>query len=383
MHMARPMKLPIFATVLFTASSASANICYPGGNAELQACLAHDDLEKKLAPGKWLIDPTQPQVLINARDGLTIGPLNPHDPPKIECALAADERPVLLSSNNGITLRANGVPVTGVEVENLNFRNCSSGVATIFTGAGVFVDLSIHDLQVRQAYAAINLRGVKSAKIYGNHIVDADLGVSMPLPAPIADHVEITDNFIVGNPDQGSKFTNAGILVNNANGVIANNIIRHFTVFFGRVAAGITCGGRDSVGTFTLDILDNDIRDVEAGITLGGPSFAGTWVPFATALGRVEGNSIRDYDYHAITAFHGASGWTLGPNEYRDGPRTPFDNSEWNGDVLLMVIGGAHPYLSPTLFSSGASYITVLLRPGQTVANPVPSPTNTITVLPE
>jgi len=371
----------IIAAILLTTASAHAEVCYPGGNAELRACLANEpDLVKQLAPGTWLIDPAGDQVLVNARSGLKIVALDPDDPPKIECTLGSDERPVDVPSNRGFTLKADAAVVQDVEVENLNFRNCAAGIVTFQAGGGRFENLSVHDLQVRNAYFGINLTGIKSARVFGNHVVDSDVGIQVSAPRPLTGNVEITDNFIVGNPDQVLKNVNLGIAVNNLNGVISDNSIRHFTRFFIRMASAITTGGGDSGGAFELDILDNEIRDVESGITTGGPVMPGTWVPSSTALGRIAGNDIRRYDRYAITAFHGAHGWTIGPNQFKDGPRNPFPAPDlaWNGDILLMVVGGSHPVLSPTLFGAGATDITVHLEPNQTVANPVPHPSNVI-----
>jgi hypothetical protein len=185
---------------------------------------------------------------------------------------------------------------------------------------------------------------------------------------------------------------NLGIAAGNANGEIRRNVIRHYAVWTGVSGRGITTGGRSTPGDFKLDIYENQIHDTQIAIATGAlqaprldasgnpaqPDGTATWPFRVTATGRIHGNEISHYEYHAITAFHGSRGWELWHNHFTNGPRGTGDwGAEWVADVLLMKPGVHAHIASPDGW--GSQNTSVKLFPGQTVANPGNVPATVVT----
>jgi hypothetical protein len=382
LHRAARMRFPILAVLAIPLVAAAGDPprCEPGGNAELQACLDQAGAVKLIPPGTYRIDPAQAQVTINAFDGLKILGADPDDPPKIACERAADGRPVELNSNNGLTVVASNATVTGVEIAHLDLRDCFRGLLVSGSGVGRFEGLSIHDLKAKNSVVGLLLAQLQSAVISGNRVMDSDVGMVVAGVSATAT-VVVSGNTLLGMANQPSKGgLNIGISASNVTGEIRRNVVRHFTVWTATAGRGIGYG-RGFPGDYHLDIYENEIHDVQIGIATGGltvprrdasgnptlPDGTADW-PFRTrATGRIWGNEVSHYEYHAITAFHGARGWEIWDNDFVNGPRNDW-NDAWTGDVLLMS-EGIHGH-NPSPDGWGSRDTSLRLSPGQTVANP-------------
>jgi hypothetical protein len=319
-------------------------------------------------------------VRIDAFHNLKIAGADPDDPPKIVCERAADGRPVELNSNIGLTVVANNATVTGVEIAHLDFRDCFRGLLVSGSGLGRFEGLSVHDLKAKNSVVGLLLAQLQSAVITDNRVMDSDVGMGV-IGVSATATVMVSDNTILGMENQPSKGgLNVGISATNVTGDIRRNVIRHFKVWTGTAGRGISYA-RVVPGDYDLDISENEIHDVQIGIATGGLTFPrldasgnptqpdGTdaW-PFRTlATGEMWGNELSHYEYHAITAFHGARGWRIRDNHFNNGPRNDW-NDVWSGDVLLMKEGVHGHIASPDGWGSRDNSVT--LSPGQTLADP-------------
>jgi hypothetical protein len=379
-----PLAATLTALVFLPGPARADVICQPGGNAALQACLDHPDPVKRLAPGSYTIDPAQPPVTITNPGELVVRALDPSSRPKINCRVALDGRPVT-AGNTAFTVVADAA-VARVAFEDLAFCGCSSAIAMTATPGGRFEDVVIRGNSVKNSIVAFDLRGLDTATISDNALSDVDVGMQLIGVRPLATYVEVTRNQLRSSPTLPLRTTNIGIFATNLNGLIAHNELLGFGRWVGSAGRAMSLGGRDTQGTFQLDIVDNEIRDSQIGIATGGPAATqpdGSVVRLAQATGSIAGNAIRRSEFHGITAFHGSTGWTMGPNDFREsswrelfptftlesGEKITIWDSEWSGDVLLVGREG-HPWLPVVIKGSGSARTTVILKEGQRFAPP-------------
>jgi hypothetical protein len=356
---------PLLVILVLTAVAIPARaeiVCAPGDRAALQACLADPDPVKKLASGTFDLEPGPP-LTVTVDDGetpLTITAQDPAAPPVIVC-----QRDEAGGQYSALSITTTSAQPRDVVVENLFLFGCQTAIAVSPGPGGVFGGVTVRENTVRHSAFGISARGFRRATISGNQIRDTTIGVSItglavPADADLLSDLHVSQNEIRAPELKSPTLPNIGIVAGNVNGVISENSVRGYDTFTIGAGRGITIGARGTAGSFSLDVLDNDLRDNQVGVATGGPAqpiFASdgsvSWRLLSEAQGRIEGNTIRSSLVHAVTAFRGSRGWTIGPNfiagtgfvDYfligdKAHPVFPVGEGAPSGDILLRLEKG-------------------------------------------